>query len=517
MILSNDKDQRLKLDEKSNVEDPFLDQLQSQGWEIIRLELKQDPAQSYRQNFGQVVLQPKLEEALRNINPFLEEDQVSEVVQRIISVPPATLIEANQYVLRLLLENTSVSENRKTGEKSPTVRYINFKDITKNSFVAISQFKVRVLGTENHIIPDITLFINGLPVAVIECKSSKVKEPIAEAIDQLMRYSQQRGMSGEGNPELFYYNQILIGTSRSEAKFGTITTHIEKHWFRWTDPYPLTLDDLPSKGTTPNDQQRLIAGMLMPRNLLDLIQSFTIFGQNDKGHTIKIVARYQQFRAVKKTIKRLLDGKNRQERSGIIWHTQGSGKSLTMMFMVREMRRYYEFSDWKVVFVTDRTQLEDQLSETGLSIGQTVKVAEWINPIDTKPGLSLKELLATDTPDLIMAMIQKFQERDLREIFPQLNTSPHILVMIDEAHRSQYKLLGANLDRALPNAARIAYTGTPIDRTERTFGEYIDKYTMKESIADGTTLIIVYEGRTHNAEVSDKPKMDERFSDVFSD
>jgi len=517
MILSNDKDQRLKLDEKSNVEDPFLDQLQSQGWEIIRLELKQDPAQSYRQNFGQVVLQPKLEEALRNINPFLEEDQVFEVVQRIISVPPATLIEANQYVLRLLLENTSVSENRKTGEKSPTVRYINFKDITKNSFVAISQFKVRVLGTENHIIPDITLFINGLPVAVIECKSSKVKEPIAEAIDQLMRYSQQRGMSGEGNPELFYYNQILIGTCRSEAKFGTITTHIEKHWFRWTDPYPLTLDDLPSKGTTPNDQQRLIAGMLMPRNLLDLIQSFTIFGQNDKGHTIKIVARYQQFRAVKKTIKRLLDGKNRQERSGIIWHTQGSGKSLTMMFMVREMRRYYEFSDWKVVFVTDRTQLEDQLSETGLSIGQTVKVAEWINPIDTKPGLSLKELLATDTPDLIMAMIQKFQERDLREIFPQLNTSPRILVMIDEAHRSQYKLLGANLDRALPNAARIAYTGTPIDRTERTFGEYIDKYTMKESIADGTTLIIVYEGRTHNAEVSDKPKMDERFSDVFSD
>ena len=517
MILSNDKDQRIKLDESSNVEEPFLNQLQSQGWEVIRLEPKQDPAQSYRHNFGQVVLQPKLEESLRKINPFLEDDQIFEVVQRIISVPPKTLIEANQYILHLLLENTSVSENRKTGEKSPTVRYINFKDLTKNSFIAISQFKVRVLGTENHIIPDITLFINGLPVAVIECKSSKVKEPIAEAIDQLMRYSQQRGMSGEGNSELFFYNQILIGTCRSEAKFGTITTHIEKHWFRWTDPYPLTLDALPSKGTTPNDQQRLIAGMLMPRNLLDLIQSFTIFGQNDKGHTIKIVARYQQFRAVKKTIKHLLEGKNRQERSGIIWHTQGSGKSLTMMFMVREMRRYYEFSDWKVVFVTDRTQLEDQLSETGLCIGQTVKVAEWINPIDTKPGLSLKELLATDTPDLIMAMIQKFQERELREVFPQLNANPHILVMIDEAHRSQYKLLGANLDRALPNSARIAYTGTPIDRTERTFGDYIDKYTMKESIADGTTLIIVYEGRTHNAEVSDKPKMDERFSDIFSD
>ena len=116
-----------------------------------------------------------------------------------------------------------------------------------------------------------------------------------------------------------------------------------------------------------------------------------------------------------------------------------------------------------------------------------------------------------------MAMIHKFQERDLREIFPQLNASPHILIMVDEAHRSQYKLLGANLERALPNAARVAYTGTPIDKTEQTFGDYIDKYTMRQSIEDGTTLEIVYEGRTHNAEVADKAGMDQRFADVFSD
>ena len=156
------------------------------------------------------------------------------------------------------------------------------------------------------------MFLNGLPVAVIEAKSSKVKEPIAEGIDQLLRYSQQRGMTGEGNPELFYYNQFLVSTCRTQAKFGTITTHIEKHWFRWTDPYPITLDQLPSKGTSPNDQQRLVAGMLTPRHLIDLIQTFTIFGESDKGQTIKVVARYQQVRAVKKTIQRLLEGKNKQ-------------------------------------------------------------------------------------------------------------------------------------------------------------------------------------------------------------
>lgn len=511
MILSNDKNEQLKINEKATVEDPFLDHLEGLGWNVIRLSQKQGPVESFRTSFDQVILRSKLETALRRINPFLRDEQVEEVIRRITSFPHASLIENNQAVLRLLLENTSVARNHDTGEKSPTVRYIDFRPghLDNNDFTAICQFKVRIPGTEHHIVPDIVLFINGLPVGIIECKSPKVKEPIAEAIDQLLQYSQQRGATGEGNAELFYYNQFLVATCRTIAKFGTITTHIEKHWFRWTDPYPMTLDQLPSKGTSPNDQQRLAAGLCARQNLLELIQSFTIFGSNDKGHTIKIMARYQQFRAVKLTINRLLTGQNQRERSGIIWHTQGSGKSLTMMFMVRAMRRLMAFADWKIVFVTDRTNLEKQLHETSQGIGQTVKVADRI--------ASLKQLIANPAPDLVMAMMHKFQERDLREIFPELNASPHILIMIDEAHRSQYKLLGANLDRAMPNAARVAYTGTPIDKTEHTFGDYIDKYTMRQSIEDGTTLEIVYEGRTHNAEVADKPGLDQRFADIFSD
>ncbi len=501
----------IRLDERNHVERPFLDQLEGLKWQVIDCDIKhQKPSDTFRDTFTEVVMLPVLREQLKVINPWLDDDQVEEVVKQLTASFPSTgLIQNNRHVFNLLLENTSVSENRKTGEKSPTVKFIDFKHRDNNRFIAVCQFKVRILGTEHHIVPDIVLFLNGLPVVIVECKSPKVKEPIPEAIDQLLRYSEQRGAKGEGSPALFYFNQFVVTTCRQEAKFGTITTHTEKHFFRWADPFPRTLNDLDHGAGSPNDQQRLVAGMLDRDNLLDLIRTFTLFSTNDKGEVIKIVGRYQQFRAVKLAVKRLMEGKTPRERSGIVWHTQGSGKSLTMMFMVREMYRHPSLSKWKVVFVTDRTQLEEQLAETSQSIGFSVKVADSIK--------SLKELLATDSSDLVMAMIHKFREADLTETFPQLNASPNILVMTDEAHRSQYSLLGANLDKGIPNSARIGYTGTPIDKTERVFGDYIDKYTMRQSIEDGVTLEIVYEGRTHNAEVPDKAGMDTAFQDVFSD
>jgi len=526
MILSNDNKYRgnlgstLKLDEYSHVEKPFLEQLAGLGWDVLELQMQQEPGQSFRTSFSEVVLKPKLREALVKINPFLTPAQVDELERKITTFQKNSLLENNQQVLHYLLENTTVSKNEQTGELSPTVRFIDFENLDNNSFVAISQFKVSVTGTDHHIIPDMVLFINGLPVVVVEAKSSKVKEPIPEAIDQLMRYSEQRGDTGEGNKELFYYNQILVTTCRTEAKFGTITTRIEKHFYRWTDPYPKTLNDLAHGQSSPNDQQRLVAGMLDRRNLLDIIRVFTVFATNDKGQKIKIVGRYQQFRAVKIATQRLIEGKNPLERGGIIWHTQGSGKSLTMMFMVREMKLRPELMSWKIIFVTDRTQLEEQLSETGQSIGFNIKSANFINPKNPANGQSLKELLRNDNSDLVMAMIHKFQENgDLTglEIFPELNRSHNILVMTDEAHRSQYSLLAANLDRAMPNATSIGFTGTPTAKTEKKYKDYIDKYTMRQAIDDGVTLEIVYEGFTHNAEVEDKKGMDDKFADVFND
>jgi type I restriction enzyme R subunit len=526
MILSNDNKYRgnlgstLKLDEYSHVEKPFLEQLEGLGWDVLELQMQQQPDQSFRTSFSEVVLKPKLREALVKINPFLTDAQVDELERKITTFQKSSLLENNQQVLHYLLENTTVSKNEQTGELSPTVRFIDFENLENNSFTAISQFKVVVTGTDHHIIPDMVLFVNGLPLVVVEAKSSKVKEPIPEAIDQLMRYSEQRGDTGEGNKELFFYNQILVTTCRTEAKFGTITTQIEKHFYRWTDPYPKTLNDLVHGKSSPNDQQRLVAGMLDPRNLLDIVRVFTVFATNDKGQKIKIVGRYQQFRATKIATQRLIEGKNPIERGGIIWHTQGSGKSLTMMFMVREMKLRPELMSWKIIFVTDRTQLEEQLSETGQSIGFTIKSANYINPKNPANGQSLKELLSNDNSDLVMAMIHKFQENgDLTglEIFPELNKGSNILVMTDEAHRSQYSLLAANLDRAMPNATSIGFTGTPTSKTEKKYKDYIDKYTMRQAIDDGVTLEIVYEGFTHNAEVEDKKGMDDKFADVFSD
>lgn len=526
MLIDNDNKYRgnlgrtLKLDEYDEVEKPFLDQLEELGWEVIKLQLQQKPADSLRSSFSEVVIKSKLIEALSKINPFLSASQIDEVQRKITTFQKASLLENNEQVLRYLLENTTVSINEQTGELSPTVRYLDFENIENNHFLAISQFKVSIPGKDYHFLPDIVLFVNGLPLVVVEAKSPNVKEPIAEAIDQLMRYSEQRDAFGEGNKELFFYNQILITTCRNIAKFGSISTKSEKHFFRWTDPYPLTLNDISENHKTPNDQRRLVAGMLNKKNLLDIVRVFTVFSTDDRGHKIKIVGRYQQFRAVKVTAERLINGKNASERGGIIWHTQGSGKTLTMMFLVREMKLRNELNTWKIVFITDRTQLEEQLSETGIGVGLKIKKANFISPKAIPDGRSLRELLSNDSSDLVLAMIHKFQENgDLSDIkiFPQLNESSKILIMTDEAHRSQYSLLGANLDRALPNATAIGFTGTPTQKTEARYKDYIDKYTMRQAIEDGVTLEIVYEGYTHNAEIEDAKQMDWQFSDVFSE
>ena len=504
------------LNEKEYVEEPLLRQLEVLGWTVIRAGEtgKYDPEITLRESFSDVVLEKELKAALLSINPWLEEDQLPELVREITTPSANSLLEANQEILARLLENSS-ADNRKTGQKSDTVRFIDFSDIKekdkhrrKNRYLAISQFKVKIPGTEKHIIPDIVLFINGIPVLVIECKSPSIADSMGEAIIQLLRYQNRRGETAEGNPKLFYYNQFMVATNRQMATYSTITGEFE-HFIEWKDPYPFALSEIETAGESVTSQHVLVQGMLQPQNLLDIIQSFTIFREDDKGKLIKVVPRYQQFRAVRKIIEGLKSGETSFLKGGTVWHTQGSGKSLTMMFVVRKMYRDPELASYKVVFITDRTDLEKQLSETARSVGYTIKIARKIE--------ALKALLRTDTPELVMGMIHKFQEREFAHEFPLLNESNKILVMIDEAHRTQYKLLGANLTKAMPNAVKIAFTGTPIDKTEKTFGRYIDVYSIKQGVLDGVTVEIVYEGRTHNSAIADAEGMNHKFEDVFAD
>ena len=527
----------IRLDEKNHVEEPFLKQLETMPglhWKVLRLEMGngQLPQQTQREDFAQVLMKKDLEAALKRINPWMNEQQIFEAITDLITNEGDNIYKNNQRVLDLLIHGTTVQHQTESGLRNEPVKFIDFDEPKNNSYVAVSQFKIRILGTDKHIYPDIICFLNGIPIVVIECKSPKTKEPIPEAIDQLMRYCEQRDYVKEGSRPLFYFNQFIIATCRNKAKFGTITTHIEKHFYRWTDPFPETVEQLtdyckpqqpyfvdsegndeddsdPKTRTSPNDQQRLVHGMLKPENLLSIIRTFSIWTNDSKGKMIRVVGRYQQFRAAKKTVKKLLTGKNRDERGGIIWHTQGSGKSLTMVFLIREMYLYPALQSYKIILLTDRTQLFDQITGTATSSGYTTNEPDSIS--------ALKAELRTNTSEIVSAMIHKFQERDYKESFPELNSSEKILILTDEAHRSQYTLLGANLDRALPNATRIAFTGTPIGKTESTFGDYIDKYSMRQAIKDGVTLEIVYEGRTHSADVDDKEGADKKFRDVFKD
>jgi len=268
--------------------------------------------------------------------------------------------------------------------------------------------------------------------------------------------------------------------------------------------------------------------------LLDLVRNFTLHMPID-GRTVKIIGRYQQYRAVHRSIERLTTGKTRLDdgefdrRGGIVWHTQGSGKSLTMVFLIRKMRTLSELRRFKVVAVTDRTDLQRQLSDTAALTGETVDVG--------KSVAKVKELLARPGPGLVFAMIQKYREveADLagensevkgsseeREPFGLLNESESSVVQVDEAHRSQAGTLHANLLSALPNCARIGFTGTPIimgekKRTHEIFGEFIDTYTIRESEADGATVPILYEGRTTRGAVTEGRDLDEVFEDMFAE
>ncbi len=522
--------------ERQAVELPLIEQLKGMGWQHIEGHTGV-PYLTERQSFREVLLTGRLREAIRRINldengaPWLDERRVTEAASALEHLGAHRLMEANQAATALLLSGTSVEgDAARHGGRDQTARFIDFAHPERNDFLAINQFRVDLPGGQSYIVPDIVLFVNGIPLVVIECKSPLTTNPMEEGITQLLRYSNQRAWieEQEGVERLFHYNQLLISTYFHEARVGTVGASFEQY-LEWKDTSPVPQREVAAAlGVEKlSSQQLLVAGMLRPAHLLDLVRNFTLFQQSG-GRAGKIVARYQQFRAVQEAIRRLEHGQTRaqhgetDQRGGIIWHTQGSGKSLTMVFLVRKLRTIPALRAFKVIVVTDRTTLEKQLGDTAALTGETVRKArttDALQPILREPGA-----------DLVFAMIQKYQERDdepasgpeQEPLFPILNESEQILVLVDEAHRSQASKLHANLLRALPNCARIGFTGTPILLGERKltqdiFGPFLDIYTIHQSEADGATVPILYEGRTVNAEVADGRRLDEAVLAAFPD
>ncbi len=524
--------------EFENVEQPFLDQLASMGWKLVTGSVD-FPSVTGRETFREVRIHDDLAKALRRINlrdgkPWLDEARISQAIGALDRIAHPRLMEANQAATKLLLEGVKVEGVRGwDGGRQQSVQFIDWEHPDKNTFTAVSQFKVECPGGKGSIRPDITLFINGIPVVVVECKSPTVSEPMASAIDQLRRYHNARKDAGEvddteGAERLFHTSQFLVATSFDEARVGTIGADTV-HYLEWKDTAPVPLSEVQAElgRASLSSQQKLIAGMLRPAHLLDLIRHFTIY-QQVSGRTVKVVARYQQFRAVQYAVARLRSGETRKQdgehdrRGGIVWHTQGSGKSLTMVFLVRKLRSDPKLRRFKVVIITDRIDLQDQLSETAGLIGETVKVGRNIGEV--------KRLLKKKGPEIVFATIQKYVDREVEKLSPEddlsgvgtLNDDEAILVLADEAHRSHSSALHATLLQALPNCARIGFTGTPIimgdkKRTHEIFGEFIDRYTIKQSEADGATVPILYEGRYAKGGVNHGSDLDDELLAMFPD
>ena len=551
--------------ELEDVEKPFVAQLQALGWTHIEGSID-DPAVTGRTGFAEVIQEQVLRGQLRALNlgpdgqPWLDEARLDEAVAAITKLGTHKLMEANEKATALLIRGLTVEGLPGwDGGRGQTIRYIDWDAPANNRFTVVNQYRVDCPpgfnSAKQFIVPDLVLLVNGIPLVVVECKSPSVPEPLADAVDQLRRYSNQRKAAlevddNEGNEPLFATNQLLVATSFDQARVGCVGATFE-HYAQWKtvvgpDGAGSEIGVAQALGKSVlSEQERLIAGLLTPAHLLDVLQNFMLFMQAG-GQTIKTVCRYQQYRAVNRAIARMKTGQTRQQhgehdqRGGIIWHTQGSGKSLTMVFLVRKMRADAQLRRFKVIVVTDRKDLQGQLSVTATLTGEVVEVAESANGV--------KALAKRKGPGLIFATIQKYRDPDTAgdepltaddlpasakpgveepkatykadEKFEVLNEDDSILVLVDEAHRTQAGDLHANLLAGLPNCARIGFTGTPIimgdkKRTHEIFGEFIDRYTIKEAEADGATVPVLYEGRTANGAIKDGASLDELFEDLF--
>ena len=377
-----------------------------------------------------------------------------------------------------------------------------------------------MLGSKKHVIPDVVVFVNGLPLAVIECKSPTIGDAWkTEAVKQLRRYQEaDTRWKDQGAPRLFEAAQILIGICGERAVYGTIGTP-ERFFLEWKEPYPLGAKQLGKElGRVPTPQDVLLYGLLEPRNLLDIVRNFVVF-EVDGGRAVRKLTRYKQFIAVNEALRRIRTSRKPSARGGIVWHTQGSGKSLTMLWLALKLRRDASQQQPTVVIVTDRTKLDRQIAGVFTACG-------FPNPERADSVRGLRQILEHPTGKTVMTTIQKFQEitsaggaAGRAAVHPTLSEAANIFVMVDEAHRTQYQSLAANMRQALPNACFLGFTGTPIDKKDRstlqTFGPYIDTYTIEQAVQDRATVPIFYESRLPELQIIGQT-IDQVFDRVFA-
>lgn len=482
-----------------------------------------------------VILTDILREQLKKINKIDYKGQTHDFSESNIDLAIETLkelplhlgfINANQHFYDLITLGKSFDQTINQDRKSYSFKYIDWENPQNNSYHVSEEFSVTRSNRSDSYRPDIILFINGIPMVVIECKSNAIKQPIEEGISQHLRNQQEDGIR-----DLYVYSNMLLSLAVSDAKYATTATPA-KFWSVWKEKFTsakkeasffqnlfdLKQQELSTDSHTEifktrywstikhfkelgklevavTEQDKLLYSICDPKRLLELMFSFILY---DEG--IKKIARYQQYYGITKTIKQIEDiGASGKRKGGVIWHTQGSGKSLTMVMLAEQIALSKKIKNPKIILVTDRIDLNSQITETFQKCNIPVEEAA--------TGKHLIELLKSTSDAVITTIINKFKAAVNQE--PDGFSSSEIFVLIDEGHRSQYKTFNVKMQKTFPNGCFIAFTGTPLMKSEKNtadkFGGVIDEYTIKDAVEDGAVVPLLYEGRHNSITVNEKP------------
>ncbi len=483
----------MKYNENHDSQLPALLLLQKLGWKYI------SPIETEKQRGGiksNVILETILEEKLKEINLFeykgseykFSEGNIHAAIHTLKNLPDEGLVRTNERAYDLLSLGKSFEETIQGDKKSFTIKYIDWENIENNVFHITDEYVVEGLKDTRR--PDLVLFVNGIPLCVIENKRRDKNESIEESISQ---HTRNQGKE-QGIPKLFYYNQLLLAVHPNEVKYGAVDTK-PKFWSFWQeqqDVEPIVTKIIHSnvygiskENRLATEQDKVLYSLCSIDRFMELVFKFTLY---DGG--CKKIARYQQYSAVKNSLIRIKElDKEGRRKGGVIWHTQGSGKSLTMVMLAKSIALEKGIVNPRIIIVTDRIDLDKQIANTFNACGKKAERA--------KSGNHLIELLNEGSTEIMTTVIDKFDSALNRKDFN--NPSSSIFVLVDESHRSQYGSTNAKMRRVLPNACYIGFTGTPLMHKDKStadkFGGFIDKYTINQAVKDKAVVPLLYEGR----------------------
>lgn len=513
---------------EDQLEQEVLGWLAEVGYRVVcGYDVAPDSDNPWRANFNQVLLLDQLRDAIARLNPSVPMVAREDALAQVVNLDTPAQLSANRAFHRLLVNGVPVQYQRDGETVGDFVRLVDFEDPTANEWLAINQFTIK--GPKHTRRPDIILFVNGLPLVVLELKNpADVHADIWKAFDQLQTYKEQI-------PDLFQYNEIMIASDGSEARMGSLSADAER-FMQWRTVDGVNLDPYGEFG----ELETMVRGILVPAMLLDYLRFFVLF--EDDGRLVKKIAGYHQFHAVRAAIEQVVlasrpDGSHK---GGVVWHTQGSGKSITMTCFAARVMRDAAMENPTIVVITDRNDLDGQLFGV-FSLSQDLLREE---PVQVSTRGDLRDKLGNrPSGGIVFTTIQKFMPGEDEDSFPVLSDRANIVVIADEAHRTQYGFSASlkapgkvaegaaryqvgyaqHLRDALPNATFVAFTGTPVSAEDRdtraVFGDYIHVYDMQQAKDDGATVAIYYESRLAKLSLNNEelPHIDDEVDELAED